>query len=195
MYFQARLVQCWLWNPCWHAVCWLFAATSFWVTPGNTERPVLSVVENWVEGCYRIHRVKDKKDLPQYFLYLLFIFLQADSLKQSKNKECDPKAFHVQIPFCQRINLVSARLCSFNIKTQNQVQHKASDKAGCWKRVRLTMNSFSWLQKKHRTQAFFARHGGLVKMQLKDCRVFTNYLPAMAVSIYSSGGLKEDAFE
>lgn len=40
---------------------------------------------------------------------------------------------------------------------------------------------------------FLSRHGGLVKIQVKDCSVFSNYL--LAISIYSSGGLKEDALE
>lgn len=58
------------------------------------------------------------------------------------------------------------------------MQHKASSKAGCWKRVRLTKNFFPWLQNVHRTQAFFARHGSLVKMQFKAAvffKLFTNH--------------------
>lgn len=57
------------------------------------------------------------------------------------------------------------------------------------------MNSFSWLQNIYRTQAFFERHDGLVKIPFKGCSDFSNYLSAMTASIYSSGGLTEDAFE
>lgn len=97
--FPAQPVQRCLCSHCYLAVSWEAAAAAFCVTPDNIERPLLPIIEKLGEGCYKIHRIKDKKDLPQYFLYLLFIFLQAGSLKQSKNEEYDPKAFHVQIPF------------------------------------------------------------------------------------------------
>lgn len=98
-HFPAQPVQCCLCSHHYLAVSWEAAAAAFCVTPGNIERPVLPIVEKLGEGCYKIHRIKDKKDFPQYFLYLLFIFLQVSSLKQSKNEEYDPKAFYVQIPF------------------------------------------------------------------------------------------------
>lgn len=98
-HFPAPPVQCSLCSHHYLAFSWEAAAAAFCITPGNMERPVLSIVEKLGEGCYKIHRIKDKKVLPQHFLYLLFIFLQAGSLKQRKNEDFDPKTFHVQISF------------------------------------------------------------------------------------------------
>lgn len=126
--------------------------------------------------------------MPQYFFYLLFIFSQAGSLKQSKNEECDPKAFHVQIPFWQRINHFSPTCAAVicikkpSRKPKTKYKTKLVIKEGVGEgSVSQRVHSFGF--KMHAE----LRLGGLLKIQFEDCSVFSNYLLAMAVSMWDEG--------